>query len=177
MRATGAVLAQRPLFCLVKPSYGCKGFAAVPHDGHSGYAAEMLLADRPPAYRVASDPGIRILVSDLACCALEVGSAVTQGLLNLESENSGQARITVVLISGTVTELLAPVVVAQWAAVPEPKISVAVGACASSGGPYWDAPTAINGISELIPAGGFIAGCPPRPDVIVDGVLALVGAP
>jgi NADH-quinone oxidoreductase subunit B len=134
----------------------------------------MLIGAGSTAYRVAKDPGIRILMSDLACCALEVGSAVTQNLLEVEKATHIGPRITVVLISGTVTELLAPALEQQWSRVPGPKIAVAVGACASSGGPYWDAPTVMNGITGLIPASGFIAGCPPRPDVIVDGVCSLV---
>ena len=136
----------------------------------------MRIGAGPTAYRVVKDPGIRILMSDLACCALEVGSAATQNLLEFENSGHGDARINVVLISGTVTALLAPALVQQWSQVPDPKIAVAVGACASSGGPYWDAPTVRNGISGLIPASGFIAGCPPRPDVIVDGVCSLVGS-
>lgn len=134
----------------------------------------MLIGAGPTAYRVAKDPGIRILMSDLACCALEVGSAATQNLLVVEEATHIEPRITVVLISGTVTHLLAPAVEQQWSKVSDPKIAVAVGACASSGGPYWDAPTVLNGITGLIPASGFIAGCPPRPDVIVDGVCSLV---
>lgn len=140
------------------------------------YAAEMLIGAGMPAYRVANDPGIRLIVSELACCALEVGSAVTQNLIVVETSTHEPARINVVLISGTVTKLLAPVVEQQWSAVPEPKVAIAVGACASSGGPYWDAETVVNGITELIPASGFIAGCPPRPDVIIDGVCSLVGS-
>jgi NADH-quinone oxidoreductase subunit B len=134
----------------------------------------MLIEMAPTAYRVAVDHGIRILMSDLACCALEVGSATTQNLLEPENSGHGVPRITVVLISGTVTHLLAPALERQWSQVPEPKIAVAVGACASSGGPYWDATTVVNGITGLIPASGFIAGCPPSPHVIVDGVRSLV---
>ena len=155
---------------------GCKGFAPVPHGGRVQYAAEMLIGAQIPAYRVVNDPGIRLIMSDLACCALEVGSTVTQNLIEAESAAHEPARINVVLISGTVTKVLAPVVEQQWGAVPEPKIAIAIGACASSGGPYWDAETVVNGITELIPASGFIAGCPPRPDVIIAGVCSLVGS-
>ncbi|MSY39220.1 MAG: hypothetical protein F2641_07210, partial [Actinobacteria bacterium] len=70
----------------------------------------MLIGTAPIAYRVATDPGIRILVSDLACCALEAGSATTQNLLEPENPGHDEPRITVVLISGTVTHLLAPAV-------------------------------------------------------------------
>ena len=138
------------------------------------YAAEMFIGAQMPAYRVVNDPGIRLIMSDLACCALEVGSTVTQNLIEAETAAHEPARINVVLISGTVTKALAPVVEQQWSAIPEPKVAIAVGACASSGGPYWDAETVVNGITELIPTSGFIAGCPPRPDVIIDGVRSLV---
>lgn len=126
------------------------------------------------AYRVTGDPEIRIHVSELACCALEVGSAVTRGLLEVEDARHEPSRVDVMLISGTVTELLAPLVVAHWRGLPEPKLAFAIGACASSGGPYWDAPTVMNGMQGLIPVSGFIAGCPPSPEIIVDGIRQLV---
>lgn len=125
------------------------------------------------AYRVTADPGIRVQVSELACCALEAGSARTAGLLEPESSSHAPARISVLLVSGTVTELLAPAVQAQWEQLPQPRMAIAVGACASSGGPYWDAVPVLNGIADLIPTAGFIAGCPPDPQRIVSGVLEL----
>lgn len=135
------------------------------------------MLQRSPAYRVAADPTIRVVVDELACCALEVGSAVTLGLLVPDQEATEPARITALLVSGTVTRALAPAVLARWEAIDEPRIAIAVGACASSGGPYWDAPTVITGLDGLLPTGGLIAGCPPSPHTIIDGVLALVAAP
>ncbi|MDP2013032.1 MAG: hypothetical protein Q8L05_02275 [Actinomycetota bacterium] len=126
------------------------------------------------AYRVVADSTIRIHVSELACCALEVGSALSLGLLEIESEYAPTARIDVLLVAGTVTELLAPAVEAQWLALPEPRLAIAIGACASSGGPYWAAIPVRKGITDLIETSGYIAGCPPDPGRIVDGVLALV---
>ncbi|CAB4898920.1 unannotated protein [freshwater metagenome] len=126
------------------------------------------------AYRVTRDLKIRVHVSELACCALEVGSAVTRGLLEVEDTSHESSRVEVMLISGTVTQLLAPLVVAQWDRIPEPKIAFAIGACASSGGPYWDAPTVMNGIQTLIPVSGFIAGCPPSPESIIESICQLV---
>lgn len=126
------------------------------------------------AYRVTSEPEICVHVSELACCALEVGSALTQGLLEPETAQHGPSQVAVMLISGTVTHLLAPLVTAQWQALPEPKLAFAIGACASSGGPYWDAPTVLNGMHDLIPVSGFIAGCPPRPESIIESIRQLV---
>lgn len=80
----------------------------------------------------------------------------------------------VLLVAGTVTDLLAPAVQAQWLALPQPRLAIAVGACASSGGPYWAAIPVRKGTTDLIETSGYIAGCPPDPRRIVDGVLALV---
>jgi len=131
----------------------------------------------PISYRVVAEPTVRVHVSELACCAIEVGSAVALGLLRPEAPQDAPARIDVLLVSGTVTELLAPAVQAQWAAIGEPRLAIAVGACASSGGPYWDSIVVLNGISDLIETSGYIAGCPPDPRRIIDGVLALVSTP
>ncbi|MDO8733056.1 MAG: hypothetical protein Q7L55_10910 [Actinomycetota bacterium] len=134
----------------------------------------MLAELAPEMYRVVADPTIRIHVSELACCALEVGSAVTLGLLSRESPQDCVARIDVLLVAGTVTELLAPAVQAQWESIREPRLAIAVGACASSGGPYWDALPVRKGITDLVETSGYVAGCPPDPRRIIDGVLALV---
>ena len=126
---------------------------------------------------MVADPTIRVHISELACCALEVGSAVALGLLQPETSADSTARIDVLLVAGTVTDLLAPAVQAQWQSIKEPRVAIAVGACASSGGPYWDAVPVRNGIADVIETSGFIAGCPPDPRRIIDGVLALVPRP
>jgi len=126
------------------------------------------------AYRVAADSTVRVHVSELACCALEVGSALTLGLLLAEDDHHPAPRIDVLLVSGTVTDPLAAAVGAQWDAMPEPRLAIAVGACASSGGPYWSAIGVRKGVTELVDTSGYVAGCPPDPRRIVEGVLALV---
>lgn len=128
-------------------------------------------------FRMVDDPTIRVHVSELACCALEVSSAVTLGLLTYETSADQAPRINVLLVSGSVTDLLAPAVQAQWDAIDSPRLALAIGACASSGGPYWDSLVVRNGIGDLIQTAGFIAGCPPDPRQIIDGVLALVPSP
>ena len=135
-----------------------------------------MLAD-PIRYRVTADPGIRLHVSELACCSLEIASALALGLMRAESADDVDARVDVLLVAGTVTHPLALAVQAQWQALPEPRVAIAVGACASSGGPYWAAMPVLKGTADLIETSGFIAGCPPDPHRIIDGVLALVASP
>ena len=57
--------------------------------------------------------------------------------------------------------------------VPAPVSVVAFGVCASTGGPYWDAPTVVPGADRLVPVSAYVPGCPPRPDALIDALLAL----
>ena len=124
-------------------------------------------------YAVAGVPGIRIHVADLglACCAVEFGAAVARGLL-VPAEGPGDAAVLV--ISGTVTDALAPAVRATWDALPEPRAAVSFGACSNSGGPYWDSYSVTQGVDQVIPVHAYVPGCPPRPEALVDALVSLV---
>ena len=62
-----------------------------------------------------------------------------------------------------------------WEAVPEPKILIASGSCAISGGPYVGAPEASDGVGGILPVDLFVPGCPPHPLTLLDGLLRLLG--
>jgi NADH-quinone oxidoreductase subunit B len=83
------------------------------------------------------------------------------------------AEHTVLLVAGTVTDALAPAVQALIAELPEGSSVVSFGACAGTGGPYWDAPTVTKGVDQLVPVALYVPGCPPRPDALVAGLRAL----
>lgn len=128
-------------------------------------------------YRLAEDPTLRIVLANvgLACCTMEVDAAVQSGLLLPEADNDTVAsRHTVLLVSGTVTDALAPAVMRVHARLDPPVSVVAFGACASTGGPYWDAPTVTKGIDQLLPVETYVPGCPPRPDALVAGLVSLI---
>jgi Ni,Fe-hydrogenase III small subunit/NAD-dependent dihydropyrimidine dehydrogenase PreA subunit len=79
------------------------------------------------------------------------------------------------LITGPVTENMKLALVKTYEAVPDPKIVIAVGACAISGGPYLNHPQVHNGADSIVPVDLYIPGCPPHPITILDGLLRLLG--
>lgn len=122
-------------------------------------------------YRLREDPGVAVELVNigLACCSLEVEAAVASGALAAEDGSEIPAQFTVLLISGTLTHALAPAVTRIWNRVRddgEVRV-IAFGACATSGGPYWDAPTVVPGVDALIPVSRYVPGCPPGPDALV----------
>jgi Ni,Fe-hydrogenase III small subunit/NAD-dependent dihydropyrimidine dehydrogenase PreA subunit len=80
-----------------------------------------------------------------------------------------------IVVTGAVSENMRSALLDTYAAVPSPKLVIAVGACGISGGPYVDNPEVHNGCNSLLPVDLYIPGCPPHPLTILDGLLRLLG--
>jgi Ni,Fe-hydrogenase III small subunit/Fe-S-cluster-containing hydrogenase component 2 len=79
------------------------------------------------------------------------------------------------LITGPVPQNMRLALMKTYEALPPPRLVIAVGACAISGGPYLDHPEASNGVTPLLPVDLFIPGCPPHPMTTLDGMMRLMG--
>ncbi len=80
-----------------------------------------------------------------------------------------------IVVTGAVSENMRTALLETYAAVPAPKLVIAVGACAISGGPFVDNPEVHNGCTSLLPVDLYVPGCPPHPVTILDGLLRLLG--
>jgi len=122
--------------------------------------------------------GPRLLLFDLglACCAVEfVAAASTPGALEaLRTATAPLSEANVLVVSGTLTDVTAAGIVEVYEQLAEPKYVISFGACANSGGPYWDSYSVTKGVDQLLPVDVWVPGCPPRPEALVQA-LELLG--
>lgn len=123
--------------------------------------------------------GYRLWVMDvgLACCALECVAATlarpARDLTDGVPAGAGASYAEVLVVSGTVTTRSAPAVRALYQQMPPSRRVVAFGACAISGGPYWDSYAVVPGADQVVPVDVYVPGCPPRPEQLLDALAAL----
>ena len=112
----------------------------------------------------------------LACCAIEM-IAAGAGRFDIDRFGAGVFRPSprqsdLIIIAGTVTLKMGPVVRRVSDQMPEPKWAMAMGACASTGGPF-DSYSTMQGVDRVIPVDVYIPGCPPRPEALLYGLMCL----
>ena len=112
----------------------------------------------------------------LACCAIEmIGTFMSNhdldrfGIVPWPSPRQSD----VMIVSGTVTKKMAPAIKLLYEQMPNPKYVISMGACATNGGPYTEYDRVLQGVDKIIPVDVYVPGCPPRPESLLDGFIAL----
>lgn len=113
----------------------------------------------------------------LACCAIEMiataASRYDLSRFGMEVMRASPRQADLLIISGTVTKKMVVPIVRIYNQMPEPKYVLAMGACASGGGPFKEGYNVVSGIDKYIPVDVYVPGCPPTPQALLYGFLQL----
>src|SRR6266705_1076704 len=113
----------------------------------------------------------------LACCAIEfIATSMARHdfiRLGVIPFAHGPRQADLLVVSGTLTDKMAPAIKRLYDEMPEPKYVISFGSCSNCGGPYWDSYSVTKGVDQIIPVDVYVPGCPPRPEALLQGILKL----
>jgi NADH-quinone oxidoreductase subunit B len=113
----------------------------------------------------------------LACCAIEMiataASRYDLARFGMEVMRATPRQSDLMIVSGTVTKKMVVPIVRLYNQMPEPKYVLAMGACASGGGPFKEGYNVVSGIDQYIPVDVYVPGCPPTPQALLHGLISL----
>jgi NADH-quinone oxidoreductase subunit B len=113
----------------------------------------------------------------LACCAIEMictaASRYDLSRFGMEVMRPSPRQSDLMIVSGTVTKKMIPTIVRLYNQMPEPKYVIAMGACASGGGPFKEGYNVVSGVDQYVPVDVYIPGCPPTPQALLNGLITL----
>ncbi len=119
------------------------------------------------------------LTFGLACCAIEL-MATGAARFDMDRFGAGVFRPSarqadVMIVAGTISRKMGPVIQALWEQMPPPKWAIAFGGCTIDGGPfkYPNQYAIVEGADKIIPVDVYVPGCPPRPEALINGILKL----
>ncbi|MEX2598079.1 MAG: NADH-quinone oxidoreductase subunit B family protein [Dehalococcoidia bacterium] len=116
------------------------------------------------------------LTFGLACCAIEM---ISTHMAHHDFDRFGVVtwpsprQSDVMIVAGTVVKKMAEPIRLLYEQMPDPKWVIAMGTCATSGGPYYRSYSVVMGVDKIVPVDVYVPGCPPRPEALMDGIIKL----
>ena len=144
----------------------------LPRDGAMG----VFTTKTDELFAMARKSSLWPMTFGLACCAIEMIATYMShydldrlGVVTWASPRQSDLMI----VSGTVTKKMAPAVKLLYDQMPNPKWVIAMGSCATNGGPYAQYSRVVQGVDLIVPVDVYVPGCPPRPEALLDAILKL----
>ncbi|MBI2843484.1 MAG: NADH-quinone oxidoreductase subunit B [Armatimonadetes bacterium] len=136
----------------------------------------LVLTTVEQALAWARQSSLWYMLFGLACCGIEL---MATGAARYDFDRFGMIfrasprQSDLMIVAGTVTKKMAPRVRRLWEQMAEPRYVIAMGSCANAGGPFHDSYSVVRGVDLVIPVDIYLAGCPPRPEALIDACLAI----
>jgi len=141
-----------------------------------GFANKFMVSTVDYVFNWARKSAIWPMTFGLACCAIEMIASSTSrfDIARFGSEvfRPSPRQSDLMIVAGTLTLKMAPVVQRIYAQMPDPKWVIAMGGCAAVGGPF-NTYSVLQGVDRIVPVDVYIVGCPPRPENLFYGLLKL----
>ncbi len=156
---------------------GTPGEVAVPEELNNNVVITNLYKLLYPIYNWSRRNSIWPVTFGLACCAIEMictaASRYDLARFGMEVFRATPRQSDLMIISGTVTKKMIPTIIRLYNQIPEPRYVLSMGACASGGGPFKEGYSVVDGIDKFLPVDVYVPGCPPTPQALINGLIAL----
>jgi len=161
------------------PDAGTEGSPGVfPGTIHPTAGGAIVVSKMDAVINWARSNSLWPLVFGTSCCAIEMMSAASAkydwSRFGFEVARATPRQADVIIIAGTIVNKMAPVLKRLYDQMADPKYVVAMGACATSGGPFfYNTYSVVKGADHVIPVDVYVAGCPPRPEALIHALMKL----
>jgi NADH-quinone oxidoreductase subunit B len=136
---------------------------------------QVLISTLDRIYNWGRSSSVWPMMFGLACCAIEMictaASRYDLARFGMEIMRPSPRQSDLMIVSGTVTKKMIPIIVRLYNQMPEPKYIMAMGACASGGGPFKEGYNVVSGVDKFIPVDVYVPGCPPTPQALLFGLM------
>ncbi|HSH04986.1 MAG TPA: NADH-quinone oxidoreductase subunit NuoB [Anaerolineae bacterium] len=153
------------------------GEIVVPDELAANVAITSIAKLLDPVYNWSRRNSVWPMVFGLACCAIEMictaASRYDLARFGMEVFRATPRQSDLMIVSGTVTKKMVPTIVRLYNQMPEPRYVMSMGACASGGGPFKEGYNVVDGIDKFLPVDVYVPGCPPTPQALIYGLIAL----